>query len=251
MDELVFKSEKGTPVTNSLLVAKKFGKLHKNVLRAIDDVIAQTPKDQTRLNFAPSEYIDESGKSNRMYVMTKDGFSAVVLGFTGEQAIRFRWEYIEAFNKMEELIRTGDYQIPKSYSEALMIAARQAEQIEQQQKQLSLQTPKVLFADAVATSDRSVLVSELAKILKQNGIDIGQNRLFEWLRQHEYLCSKGEYYNQPSQKAMELKLFEVKKTTITKPDGTTLVTTTTKVTGKGQIYFVNKFLYKIANKINI
>ncbi|MDR1221437.1 MAG: phage antirepressor KilAC domain-containing protein [Tannerella sp.] len=242
MEELVFKSEKGTPVTTSLLVAEKFGRLHKNVLQAIDNVIAQTPENQSRLNFAPSEYTDASGKSNRMYIMTKDGFSAVVLGFTGEQAIRFRWDFIEAFNKMEEIIRTGDYQIPKSYSEALMIAARQAEQIEQQQKQLSLQAPKVLFADAVATSDRSVLVSELAKVLKQNGADIGQNRLFVWLREHGYLCSKGEYYNQPTQKSMELGLFEIKKTSITKPDGTVLVTRTTKVTGKGQIYFVNKFL---------
>jgi anti-repressor protein len=120
--------------------------------------------------------------------------------------------------------------------------------IEAEQKQTELQAvnesmkPKALFADAVATSDRSVLVSELAKILKQNGVEIGQNRLFVWLREHGYLCSKGEYYNQPTQKAMELELFEIKKTSIAKPDGSVLVTCTTKVTGKGQIYFVNKFL---------
>ena len=106
--------------------------------------------------------------------------------------------------------------------------------------------PKELFADAVATSDRSCLVAELAKILQQNGIDIGQNRLFDWLRRNGYLCSKGEYYNQPTQRAMELGLFEVKKTSITKPDGSVLVTTTTKVTGKGQIYFVNRFLNNAA-----
>ncbi|MDR2764336.1 MAG: phage antirepressor KilAC domain-containing protein, partial [Tannerella sp.] len=102
--------------------------------------------------------------------------------------------------------------------------------------------PKALFADAVAASDRSVLVSELAKILKQNGVEIGQNRPFVWLREKGYLCSKGEYYNQPTQKAMELGLFELKKTSIAKPDGSVLVTGTTKVTGKGQIYFVNKFI---------
>jgi anti-repressor protein len=243
MEELVYKSEKGTPVTTSLLVAEKFEKQHKDVLRAIDNVIAQTPECQSKRNFAPSEYTDASGKSNRMYIMTKDGFSAVVLGFTGEQAIRFRWEYIEAFNKMEEALRAGGFQIPQSYSEALMLAAKQQEQIEQQQKQLSLQAPKVLFADAVATSDRSVLVSELAKVLKQNGADIGQNRLFVWLREHGYLCSRGEYYNQPTQKSMELGLFEIKKTSIAKPDGTVFVTCTTKVTGKGSIYFTNKFLH--------
>lgn len=106
--------------------------------------------------------------------------------------------------------------------------------------------PKVLFADAVSTSQRSCLIAELAKILQQNGVNIGQNRLFSWMRDNGYLCQKGQYYNQPTQKSMELGLFEIKQTTITKPDGTVLVTTTTKVTGKGQIYFVNKFLGKDA-----
>lgn len=102
--------------------------------------------------------------------------------------------------------------------------------------------PKVLFAEAVETSKRSCLIGELAKILKQNGVEIGANRLFKWLRENGYLCRHGESYNQPTQKSMEMKLFEIKKTTINKPDGTILVTTTTKVTGKGQIYFVNKFV---------
>ena len=102
--------------------------------------------------------------------------------------------------------------------------------------------PKALFADAVASSDRSCLVAELAKILQQNGVNIGQNRLFQWLRDKGYLGTKGDYYNQPTQRAMEMGLFEIKKTSITKPDGVVMVTATTKVTGKGQIYFVNKFL---------
>lgn len=104
--------------------------------------------------------------------------------------------------------------------------------------------PKVLFADAVSTSQRSCLVAELAKILQQNGVNIGQNRLFTWMRENGYLCSKGQYYNQPTQKSMDLGLFELKQTTINKPDGSILVSTTTKVTGKGQVYFVNKFLGK-------
>lgn len=104
--------------------------------------------------------------------------------------------------------------------------------------------PKVLFAEAVSTSQRSCLVSELAKIIQQNGVKIGQNRLFEWMRNNGYLCSKGQYYNQPTQKSMNLGLFELKQTTITKPSGEVLVTTTPKVTGKGQVYFINKFLQK-------
>lgn len=109
--------------------------------------------------------------------------------------------------------------------------------------------PKARFADAVATSAHSCLIGELAKILRQNGVDIGQNRLFEWLRRNGYLCSRGDYYNQPTQRAVDMGLLEVKKTSITKPDGSVLVTSTTKVTGKGQIYFVNKFLNNKTIKI--
>lgn len=104
------------------------------------------------------------------------------------------------------------------------------------------QEPKSRFADAVATSNRSCLVAELAKIINQNGVEMGQNRLFQWMRSTGYLGSKGEYYNQPTQKSMDMGLFEIKKTAISKPDGSVLVNVTSKVTGKGQIYFVNKFL---------
>ena len=114
------------------------------------------------------------------------------------------------------------------------------------EKQIEQDAPKVLFANAVATSQRSCLVAELAKILQQNGVNIGQNRLFAWMRENGYLCSKGQYYNQPTQKAMYLGLFELKQTTINKPDGSILVSTTTKVTGKGQVYFVDRFLRKVA-----
>lgn len=101
--------------------------------------------------------------------------------------------------------------------------------------------PKVLFAESVEASDQSILVGELAKILRQNGVIIGQNRLFERLRQDGYLCSRGEAHNLPTQAAMDAGLFEIKKTTITNPDGTVLVSRTTKVTGKGQIYIIHKY----------
>lgn len=102
--------------------------------------------------------------------------------------------------------------------------------------------PKVLFADAVATSKTSILIGDLAKILKSNGINIGQNRLFAWMRGKDYLCkNRGEMWNMPTQKSMELGLFEVKESTHQQPDGTVRITKTTKVTGKGQQYFINKF----------
>lgn len=102
--------------------------------------------------------------------------------------------------------------------------------------------PKVIFAEALAVSEKSILIGELAKILNQNGIEIGANRLFEWLRANNYLMAKGESRNQPSQKSMNLKLMEIKKTTINNSDGSVRVTVTTKITPKGQEYFINKFL---------
>lgn len=120
--------------------------------------------------------------------------------------------------------------------------ARERERRERAEKQIETDKPKVTFANAVETSRSSCLVGELAKILKQNGIEIGQNRLFEWLRKNHYLCSQYGQRNIPTQKAMENGLFEVKKRSVELPDGSIKIVVTTVVTGKGQIYFINKFL---------
>ena len=105
--------------------------------------------------------------------------------------------------------------------------------------------PAKIFADSVSVSNTTILIGELAKIIKQNGVDIGQNRLFEWMRKNEYLISRnGTDYNMPTQKSMNLKLFEIKERTINNPDGSIRITKTVLVTGKGQLYFVNKFLGK-------
>lgn len=111
------------------------------------------------------------------------------------------------------------------------------------QQEVETNKPKVLFADSVAGSDNSILVGELAKLLKQNGVDIGQNRLFKWLRNNGYLIKKGgESYNLPTQKSMDLEILDIKKRVINNPDGSSKITRTPKVTGKGQQYFINKFL---------
>src|SRR5699024_10677809 len=122
---------------------------------------------------------------------------------------------------------------------ALEIANKKVEQLKIENEQMK---PKALFADAVTASHTSILVGELAKILKQNGIDIGARRLFEWLRGHGYLIKrKGTDWNMPTQKAMDLGLFEIKETTVQRSDGGVKINKTPKVTGKGQIYFINKF----------
>ena len=107
--------------------------------------------------------------------------------------------------------------------------------------QAAIDRPKVIFADAVDASHTSILVGDFAKILHQNGFSIGQKRLFEWMREHGYLMKYGDSRNMPTQRSMEMKLFEIKERTINNPDGSIRITKTTKLTGKGQIYFVSLF----------
>lgn len=126
---------------------------------------------------------------------------------------------------------------------ALLVATNK---LKEREKQLEEQRPKVLFANSVETSTTSILIGDLAKLIKQNGHDIGQNRLFKWLRENGYLIKSGERRNMPTQMSMDLGLFEVKERTVNNPDGSIRITKTTKVSGKGQVYFVNKFLKEVS-----
>lgn len=246
MKELVFKGNENQVLTNSLLVAEKFEKEHSKVIRDIQNLSCS---DEFRAaNFGVSSYISLQNKELPMYVMTKDGFSFLVMGYTGVKAGMFKEEYIKAFNKMEETIKNGGFNVPKSFREALLLAAEQQEVIENQQKQIEekkakieADKPKVLFSEAVSASNKSILVRELAKLITQNGYQIGEKQLYERLRKAGYLCSSGESYNQPTQTYMNMGLFHLKKTSVI-CDGESKVYTVTKVTPKGQIYFINKFL---------
>lgn len=156
----------------------------------------------------------------------------------GKQCRTYFIELEKAWNTPEQI-----------FARALKMADKQIEQLKSVNTQLLIKSeqdkPKVIFADAVATSHTSILVGELAKLLRQNGIDIGGIRLFEWLRNNGYLIKRhGNDYNMPTQRAMDLELFEIKETSISKPDGIILTTKTPKVTGKGQQYFINRFLGK-------
>ncbi|WP_201251174.1 phage regulatory protein/antirepressor Ant [Lacticaseibacillus rhamnosus] len=238
MNELVIMHNKQA-VTTSLRVAEVFGKDHKNVIQSIENLAAE----KSAAKFFSEATYNNRGKQYPMYYMNRDGFTLLAMGFTGKKALQFKISYINAFNSMETQIRTG-YAIPGSYAEALKLAANQAEKIEQQKQTIAIQAPKALFADAVATSHTSILIGDLAKLIRQNGVDIGQNRLFAWLREHGYLIGSGDRRNMPTQRAMDLELFDIKERTFQNPDGSVRITKTTKVTGKGQQYFINKFLQK-------
>lgn len=232
MNEIQIKYENNQMLVSSLEIAKNFSKEHKNVLQTIGNLVAE--------NSATKSMIYETSYENRgrqypMYLMNRDGFSLLVMGFTGKEALDWKVKYIEAFNEMEKKLNDPEFLVQrsmdylKSRCDALLL----------ENKELK---PKALFADAVSASNESILIGQLAKLIRQNGYEIGQNRLFEYLRENGYLIKKGERYNQPTQKSMDLGLFEVKERTITNPDGSTRITLTTKVTGKGQVYFINKFL---------
>lgn len=144
-------------------------------------------------------------------------------------------QYRQYFLQLEK-----DWNSPeKVMARALQIADKKIHMLEAKVEQ---DKPKVLFADAVAASDTSILIGDLAKLIKQNGVDIGPKRMFEWMREHGYLMKSGESFNMPTQKAMESKLLEIKERVISNPDGSVRTTRTTKVTGKGQQYFIHKFL---------
>lgn len=189
--------------------------------------------------------ISASGQNRNMTIINESGLYSLVLSSKLPSAKKFkRWVTSEV---LPALRKTGQYQVKElSGSELMAKALIEAQNVlAAKDKQIEEMKPKALFADAVATSHTSILVGELAKILKQNGIEMGQKRLFAWLREKGYLIKRqGTDYNMPTQKSMDLGLFEIKEGSYVNGSGVNITTKTPKVTGKGQQYFINKFLAK-------
>lgn len=181
------------------------------------------------------------------YIINESGLYALIFGSKLESAKRFKhWvtsEVLPAIRKhgayaVDELLDNPDMAI-KAFT-ALKEEREKNRLLKADNERMK---PKEIFADAVATSHTAILIGDLAKLLKQNGIETGQKRLFVWMREHGYLIKrKGADWNMPTQKSMEMGLFEVKESTVNNPDGSVRINKTTKVTGKGQQYFINKFL---------
>lgn len=188
--------------------------------------------------------VDTLGGKQEMATVNEYGLYSLVLSSRKQEAKEFkRWithEVIPSIRKYGSF----NMAIPRTLPDALNAYAREIEAHQKTQALLEAQRPKVLFADSVAASHTSILIGELAKLLHQNGVkDMGQKRLFAWMREHGYLISrKANDYNMPTQRAMELGLFQIKETTVTHSDGHISVSKTPKVTGKGQQYFIEKFL---------
>lgn len=196
--------------------------------------------------------IEDAGQNREMTIINESGLYSLILSSKLPTAKQFkRWVTSEV---LPNIRKHGTHMTSETIEKVLadpdtiiQIATQlkeerakrmQAEVVIEQQK------PQVLFAKAVETSETSILVGQLAKLLTQNGISIGQNRLFAWLRDNGYLGKKGAHYNEPTQYAVERGWFEVVERTMQNPDGSVRITRTTKVTGKGQVYFINKLLTK-------
>lgn len=191
--------------------------------------------------------MDTLGGRQEMTIINESGLYSLILGSRLESAKKFkRWITSEVIPSIR---KTGSYQLPQTYADALRELANKAEEAERLalvnhklEEQNQRMRPKEIFADAVAASKSSILVGELAKLITQNGYQIGQNRMFKWLRENGYLMTTGTSNNMPKQRYVEQGLFEIKESNIQNPDGSVRITRTTKVTGKGQQYFINKFL---------
>ena len=193
---------------------------------------------------------DSMGRQQETTIINESGLYNVILRSDKPEAKPFRkWVTSEV---LPTIRRHGMYATPDTVEKMLAdpdTTIKLLETIKQERAaRMALEAkaeadkPKVLFADAVSASHTSILVGDLAKLLRQNGVEIGQNRLFSFLREKGYLCSQGERYNLPTQRSMDRGWFQVKETTINQPNGSVRITRTVKVTGKGQQYFINLFL---------
>ncbi|MEG1256868.1 phage antirepressor KilAC domain-containing protein [Clostridium sp.] len=185
------------------------------------------------------------GGNQNAWFLTEDGFYEVLMQSRKPIAKKFKKEVKKI---LKDVRKNGMYATDELLDnpDLLIQVATQLKKEREEKRLLQLKIqedkPKVLFAEALEVSDNTILIGELAKLLRQNGVDVGQNRLFERLRSEGYLIKKkGESYNLPTQRAMDQELFQIKTRTINNTDGSIRTTRTTKITGKGQVYFINKF----------
>ena len=221
-------------------VAKALGyRMASDMTRRIDEEDKGYTKVRTPGGEQEMSIINESGLYAGVFCSSLDSAKSFKHWVTSEviPSIRKNGGYIAGQETM-----TDDELLAKALMVANNKIAERDRIIEHQKAKIEYDRPKTIFADAVATSNTSILVGDLAKIICQNGVQIGQKRLFAWLRDNGYLMKSGSSYNMPIQRYVQQGLFEVKERSIQNPDGSVRITITPKITGKGQLYFVNKFL---------
>lgn len=217
---------------------------YKNTKDALATHVENCDKIMGSQNATPS-IKDSMGREQRPTWINESGLYALIFGSKLDSAKRFKhWVTSEV---LPSIRKHGMYAVDELVNNPELLIKVATELKEEREKNKRLEAdnkrmrPKEVFADAVATSRQSILIGQLAKLICQNGHEIGQQRLFRWMRENGYLMKHGSNYNMPMQRYVEQGLFEIKESSVTNPDGSVRLTRTTKVTGKGQQYFINKF----------
>ena len=231
-------------------VAEMIDKNHAHLMRDIRgyvEVLEDSPKLDSRNFFEESTYINSQNKVQPCYLLTKKGCDMVANKMTGEKGILFTATYVDAFHEMEQALKAQPQLTTDSYMiedplERAKAWIKEEEQRQQLQMTVTELAPKAEFADAVSESVNTISIGFLAKLLKKNGVDTGRTKLFAWLRSNGYLIKSGKDKNTPTQRALDLGIFDVKETVVINKWGNSVTSKTTSVTGKGQTYFIKKFL---------
>jgi Rha family phage regulatory protein len=219
-------------VTDSLMIAESFNKRHDDVLKAIRNL--ECSEEFSLGNFAESDYVNERGRKYAKYLISQDGFMFLAMGFTGKDAASLKEKFISEFNRMKNEI--NKHRLPSTYKEALLALVATVEENEKLQLQIETDRPLVTFAETALKSKDTILVRELSKISQDEGLNIGEKKLYTKLREWGLILKNS---TEPSQSAMNSGYFVVEETNINTPYGIKL-NKTTKVTPKGQIYIIEK-----------
>lgn len=237
MTDLMIKEVAQT--MSSREIAQLTGKEHRNVLRDCETLNESYEKlGLLKIEQGYYTHPNTGRQQHREFLLTKMQTFDLLTGYNAELRIKVnrRWE------ELERQTQVATKALPQNYKEALLALVKEVEEKEALQAQVEAAKPAVVFTTTVQGAKTSILIGELAKLITQSGRPIGQNRLFKWLRDNGYLGKKGSNYNVPMQKYVEMGLFEIKEGTRSGNDGVMHITKTPKVTGKGQVYFVNKFV---------
>lgn len=239
IENIKIENKEGTMVVLSREIAENFEKRHADVLEKIVKLNEEMNSTEKSVQyFIPNNYKDSTGKSNKEYLITEKGFSLLVMGFTGKKALEWKIKYIDAFEKMREYINSNPHKLPTNFKEALQLLLAEVEEKEKLQVQVKeLQAP-ANFAKTIVKSENSITMGTMAKLLNQNGINIGRNRLIDVLKEEGYLMETKEGIV-PTQKSRNAKVIEAEPYKIEKINQTKF---TSYITTKGIPYFMGKFL---------
>lgn len=268
MDEIILQNKNGQILASSLEVAEKFGKRHAEVIYAIEGRIDCNGKiknngllmsgiSQLSQMFIKSEYIDSQNRTKYEYLMNRDGFSLLVMGFTGRKALEWKLKYIDAFNKMEERLKSGNYLSEEEKLKLQLFSKDPLEVASAHNKLVEIEVnkatapliaentemkPKAEFHDAVSVSENCTNFGKFAATFQNNNkVSFGRNKIMEWCRKRDYLCSSHNLKNKPSQQMIDCGYMQYKEN-VDERNGKQYVTYTPLLTGKGQIWLTKKLL---------